>query len=74
MCGNSENGLGIVVGLIAAAAMLVAAFADKHTSAHAAPASQHTISAPATHVAIQMRPVTLDFDVAHTRVSLDVSL
>jgi hypothetical protein len=73
MCGSEENGLGIIMGLIAAAAILVFAFAEKHGGAHAAQ-PVHTISAPATHVAIEMRPVTLDIDLAHARVSLDVSL
>ena len=74
MCGNGENGLGIIVGLIAAAAMLMAAFAEKHQGAYAAQPAQHAISAPATHVAFEVRPVTLDIDLANARVSLDVRL
>ena len=74
MCGNGENGLGIVMGLIAAAAMLLAAFAEKHSGAHAASAPQHAISAGATHVAIEMRPVTLDIDLAHASATLEVRL
>ena len=75
MCGNGENGLGIVMGLIAAAAMLLAAFAEKHSSAQAPP--QHAIAAGAAggaHVAIEMRPVTLDIDLAHASASLEVRL
>jgi hypothetical protein len=74
MCGNGDNGLGIIAGLIAAAAMLLAAFADKHSGAHAASAPQHAISAGATHVAIELRPVTLDIDLAHASASLEVRL
>jgi len=72
MCGNGDNGLGIIAGLIAAAAMLLAAFAEKHASAHAP--AQHSIGAAATHVAIEMRPVTLDIDLAHASASLEVRL
>lgn len=74
MCGNGENGLGIVLGLVAAAAMLMAAFAEKHSGAHAAAPVQHTISAPATHVAIEINPVTLDIDLAHASATLEVRL
>jgi hypothetical protein len=74
MCGSGDNGLGIIVGLVAAAAMLMAAYAEKHQGARVAQPAQHAISAPATHVAFEMRPVTLDIDLAHARVSLDVSL
>ena len=74
MCGNGENGLGIVMALIAAAAMLLAAFAEKHSGAHAAPAPHHTIGAGVTHVAIEMRPVTLDIDLAHASATLEVRL
>ncbi|MBI3437322.1 MAG: hypothetical protein HY054_01480 [Proteobacteria bacterium] len=74
MCGNEDNGLGIIMGLIAAAAILVFAFAEKHAGAHAAPPAQHTISAPATHVALELSPITLDIDLANARVSLDVRL
>jgi hypothetical protein len=74
MCGNGENGLGIVMGLIAAAAMLLAAFAEKHSGAHAPSSPQHALSAGVTHVAIEMRPVALDIDFAHARASLEVRL
>ncbi len=74
MCGNGENGLGIVMGLIAAAAMLLAAFAEKHSGAHAASPPQHALSAGVTRVAIEMRPVALDIDLAHARASLEVRL
>ena len=74
MCGSEDNGLGIIMGLIAATAILVFAFAEKHAGTHAAAPAQHTISAPATHVAFELSPVTLDIDLAHARVSLDVSL
>ncbi|MBS0384252.1 MAG: hypothetical protein JSS00_02760, partial [Proteobacteria bacterium] len=50
MCGN-ENGLGIIAGLIAAAAILIFSFAEKHLGAHAVQ--------PAPHVALQLAPVTL---------------
>ena len=73
MCGNGENGLGIIMGLIGAAAMLMAAFAEKHSGVHAVQ-PQHTISAPSTHVAIEMRPLTLDVDLEHARASLEVRL
>ncbi|MFZ2030883.1 MAG: hypothetical protein WAU68_11280 [Vitreimonas sp.] len=73
MCGN-ENGLGIIMGLIAAAAILIFTFAEKHWGAHAALPAQHTISAPATHVAFELAPVTLDIDLANARVSVDVRL
>jgi len=74
MCGNGENGLGIVMGLIAAAAMLLAAFAEKHSGAHTGSPAPHSISAGSTHVAIEMRPVTLDIDLAHASASLEVRL
>ena len=74
MCGN-ENGLGIIMGLVAAGAILIFTFAEKHHwGAHAAQPAQHAISAPATHVALQLAPVTLDIDVAHARVSVEVNL
>jgi hypothetical protein len=73
MCGN-ENGLGIIMALIAAGAILIFTFAEKHWGAHAAAPAQHTLSAPATHVAIEMHPVTLDIDLTHARVALDVRL
>ena len=74
MCGN-ENGLGIITGLIAAGAILVFTFAEKHHwGTHAAQPAQHSISAPATHVALQLAPVTLDIDLVNARVSVDVSL
>jgi len=73
MCGN-ENGLGIIMGLVAAGAILIFTFAEKHHwGAHAAQPA-HSISAPATHVALQLAPVTLDFDLANARVSVEVSL
>src|SRR5262249_32990420 len=59
MCGSSENGIGIIMGLIAAAAILVFAFAEKHSGAHAIAPAQHSISAPASHIALEMRPLTL---------------
>ena len=73
MCG-SENGLGIITALIAAAAILVFAFAEKHGGLHAPAPAQHTISAPATHVAFELSPVTVDIDLANVRVSVEVSL
>ena len=74
MCGN-ENGLGIIMGLIAAGAILIFTFAEKHSGAHAVQQpAQHTMSAPAAHVALQLAPVTLDIDLASARVSLEVSL
>lgn len=72
MCGESSNG--IIAGLIVAAAILIFAFAEKHSGGHAAQPAQHTISAPATHVAIEMHPVTLDVDLERGRASLEVSL
>jgi len=39
MCGSSEDISGIMVGLAAAAAILVMAFADRHAGAGHAPAS-----------------------------------
>lgn len=73
MCGNA-NGLGIIMGLVAAGAILIFSFAEKHHwGAHVQP-TQHSISAPATHVALQLAPVTLDIDVAHARVSVEVNL
>lgn len=75
MCGSEDNGIGIIAGLIVAAAILVFAFAEKHSGAHATmQPAQHSISAPATHVAIELAPVTLDFDLAHARVSVELSL
>ena len=71
MCGESSNG--IIAGLIVAAAILIFAFAEKHSGAHTVQPAQHTISAPATHVAIEMRPVTLDIDLERGRASLEVS-
>jgi hypothetical protein len=73
MCGN-ENGLGIIMSLIAAGAILIFAFVEKHSGAHAAQPPQQTISAPATHLALQLAPVTLDFDLARARVSVELSL
>jgi hypothetical protein len=73
MCGN-ENGLGIVMGLIAAGAILIFTFVEKHSGAHAVQPARHTTSAPATHLALQLAPVTLDFDLANARVSVEVSL
>lgn len=72
MC--SENSGGVIAGLIVAAAILAMAFAEKHSGAHAVAPVHHTISAPATRVAIAMPPLTLDIDLAHARVSLGVSL
>ncbi len=74
MCGSGENGIGVIMGLIAAAAILVFAFAEKHSGAHAIAPAQHSISAPARHVALEMRPLTVDIDLATARVSVDVSL
>jgi hypothetical protein len=74
MCGSGENSIGIIVGLIAAAAILIFSFAEKHAGAHAALPAQHTITMPAAHVAIEMGPLALDFDLANARVSVDVSL
>ena len=71
MC--SESGNGIIAGLIVAAAILIFAFAEKHSGVHAATPAQHTISAPATHAAIEMHPVTLDIDLERGRASLEVS-
>ena len=82
MCGSGENGIGVISGLIVAAAILVFAFAEKHGGLHATAPAQHTISAPASapasapgaHVGLEMRPVTLDIDLATARVTVDVSL
>jgi hypothetical protein len=74
MCGSGENGIGIIAGLIAAAAILIFSFVEKHSGVHATLPVQHTISAPATHLAIEMRPLLLDIDFANARVSLDVNL
>jgi len=74
MCGSEESKLGIITGLIAAAGILVFAFAEKHGGLHAPAPAQHTISAPATHVAFELSPVALDIDVAQARVSVEVSL
>jgi hypothetical protein len=74
MCGSSENGIGIIASLIAAGAILLLAFAEKHAGAHAPAPAPHTLSAPATHVAIEMRPVTIDFDLTQARVSVEVNL
>jgi hypothetical protein len=71
MCGNSPWAF-IIGGLILAAAMLMTAH-PQSAATRAAPV-QHTIRGPAAHVAIDLRPFTLDIDFAHARVSLDVSL
>jgi hypothetical protein len=73
MCGSDEDGIGIITGLIAAAAILVFAFAERYGGAHAGAIVQHSISAPA-HVALEMGPLSLDIDLAAARASVDVSL
>lgn len=71
MCGNGPWGF-IIGGLILAAAMLMAG--HPRGSVAAAPAQQHTIAGAAAHLAIEMRPLSLDIDFAHARVLLEVSL
>ena len=67
MCGNGENIYGIIAGLVAAAAMLMVAFADKHGGDHA--------RAP-THAAVvqavqEMSPISvLQRDGAHIDINL----
>lgn len=70
MCGNGPWGF-IIGGLIIAAAMLLTAH-PQSAAPHAAPAVQ--TNAPATHVAFELAPVTVDIDLANVRVSVEVSL
>ena len=44
MCGSGENVYGIVAGLVAAAAMLVMAYTDKHGGDHAAAPAHHRVA------------------------------
>jgi hypothetical protein len=68
MCGNGENVYGIIAGLVAAAAMLVMAFADKHGGAHA--------TAPAHHVVAQAVQVVspISVDIQRAGAHLDINL
>jgi len=70
MCGNGPWGF-IIGGLILAAAMLLTAH-PQSAATHSAPAVQ--TNAPARHVALELAAVTLDIDIAHARVSVEVSL
>jgi hypothetical protein len=65
MCGNGENMFGIIAGLVAAAAMLVMAYADKHgANAHA----------HAAHTVVAMSPVGVETHRENTRVVVTLRL
>ena len=67
MCGSGENVYGIVAGLVAAAAMLVMAYADKHGGDHA--------PAPAHHVAQIVQVVSpIGVELRQEGAHLDINL
>jgi hypothetical protein len=67
MCGNGENAFGIIAGLVAAAAMLVMAFAEKHGAHATAPA--HSAVAQAVQA---VSPISVD--VQREGAHLDINL
>ena len=70
MCGNGENIYGIVAGLVAAAAILVMAFVEKH-----GPDAHHAHASPPSVAAFDLAsPASVDVSYEGVRVVIDLRL